>query len=308
MKTIKRLGIACVLLLMVLPAFGQQDPQYSMYMFNGLALNPAYAGSREAISATFLLRKQWVGIEGAPFTQSLAVHGPSRNERHGFGVQVVNDYLGITHQLWILPSYAYRIPMGAGHLSLGLQAGMLNYQNKWSKVTTGDPDNVLPKTDQSLVLPEVGTGIYYNTQRFFAGVSMPNILKNVYKDKSNPAFQIQAQQVRHIFATTGVVIPLTEDVDFRPSVLFKYAEGAPMQFDLNASVMFKKAFWLGASFRTGDAVLMMAEYVHNYRWRVGYAFDYSISKLNQFNRGSHEVMLGFDFGFAKKRVLSPRFF
>lgn len=301
------------LLLLVLAAFSkdsfaQQDPQYSQYMFNGLLLNPAYAGSRELVSATLLYRKQWVQIDGAPQTGTVSIHLPSRDLRHGFGFSFFQDRLGITRQTGLNLSYAYRIPVGPGTLALGLQGGILNHQNRWSESITVDPDNGLPMTNQSAILPNVGTGAYFNTQRFYAGVSMPNLLKNTYKNPNSVGGTIQAKQARHVFATAGVVLKISESLDLKPSVLLKYTKNAPLELDLNASLLIKKMFWIGASYRTKDAVVFIFEYIHKNQFRFGYAYDLTTTNLGTYNSGSHELMLGMDFIAVKERIKTPRYF
>lgn len=309
MKRLSSIFLTLGLVLLMLPAFGQQDPQYSMYMFNAMAVNPAYAGSRDGLSATFLLRRQWVGIEGAPNTESIAVHAPSRNERHGFGASVTFDRLGITRQSFVSANYAFRFPLGPGRLALGLRGGITQFQNRWSEIQTTDPNDVAnPGINSSVLLPRFGTGVYYDTERFYLGASAPNLLSNTYNLENAPVQGYQAQQRNHYFFTTGVVIPLGESLDFKPSVLAKFVQNAPLEFDLNASLLIKKAFWIGASYRTGDAILFMAQYVHNNRFSIGYAYDYTLTDLSNFNSGSHEIMLGVDLGGGRKKIITPRYF
>jgi type IX secretion system PorP/SprF family membrane protein len=289
--------------------FGQQDPQYTQYMFNGLAYNPAYAGSRDALSGTFLLRKQWVQLNGAPLTGSLALHGPSRNDRHGFGVSVVHDRLGITRQNFFNGSYAYRFPVGPGKLALGLQGGFTQFQNQYNDIVLINPDQVNPGVNLSAALPTFGTGIYYNTERFYLGLSAPNLLAGEYfRYKNQAAQQIASTQKRHYFGTMGVVIPLGQNVEFKPSVVAKYVQNSPFEMDFNASFLFRQRIWLGAGYRTGDALLFMIEYFHTGGLRIGYAYDLTLTQLRTVNTGSHELMLGFDLAPRKTKIITPRYF
>lgn len=315
MKNLKFIFLILGLVIMGLGVFGQQDPQYSMYMFNGMSLNPAYAGSRDALSAVFLLRRQWVGIDGAPDTETFAVHAPSKNERHGFGGSVVFDRLGITRQTFLSANYAFRFPVGPGRLAFGLRGGLTHFQNRWTDIVQANPssganpvDPANPGINSAVLLPRFGTGVYYDTERFYFGASVPNMLANTYDLSNAPVQGYQAQQRMHYFFTTGVAIPLGESLDFKPSVLAKYVQNAPLEFDLNASLLIKKAFWVGASYRTGDAILFMAQYVHNNRFSFGYAYDYTISELSNYNSGSHEIMLGLDLGGGRKKIITPRYF
>jgi type IX secretion system PorP/SprF family membrane protein len=289
-------------------AWAQQDPQYSMYMFNGLLVNPAYAGSREVLSATALGRYQWVGIEGSPRTGTFSIHGPSRNEKSGFGMNIYNDRLGITNQTAAHLMYAYRMQLGPGTLSLGLQGGVMMHTNRWQDAVTVNPDAGSPKAATTAFLPMAGTGAYYYGERFYVGAAMPNLIPNKYKNPNSVSADVAARQQRHVFATAGVVVPLGENLDFKPSLMAKYTQNAPLEFDFNAAVLFKKVFWVGASYRTGDAMVFMAEYVFKDQYRFGYAYDMTLTPLRSYNSGSHEIMFGVDLGWNKSRIKTPRYF
>jgi type IX secretion system PorP/SprF family membrane protein len=289
--------------------FGQQDPEYSQYMFNGLAYNPAYAGSRDALSATLLLRKQWVQLEGAPRTGSFAIHGPSRNERHGFGFSMVHDRLGITRQTFLYGSYAFRFPLGPGKLALGLQGGVTQFKNQFSDVVLINPDQINPGVNLSALLPTFGTGVYYNTERFYLGLSAPNLLAGEYfRYKDQTTQQLASSQKQHYFGTLGVVLPLGENVEFKPSMVAKWVNNSPLELDFNASFLFRQRIWLGAGYRTGDALVFMFEYFHPGGLRIGYAYDLTLTKLRQVNTGSHELMLGIDLAPRKTKIITPRYF
>ena len=297
------------LILLAGPVNGQQDPQYTQYMFNGLAFNPAYAGSREALSATLLLRRQWVQLDGSPSTGSITVHGPSANERHGFGLSVVHDRLGITRQNFAGLSYAYRLPLFGGVFSMGLRGGVTQFTNRYSEIVTVNPDMVNPGVDVNAWIPRVGTGFYFNTRRFYVGLSAPNILAGRYYRFSNQfASQLASVQRVHYFGTVGFVVPLSENVDFKPSIVGKFVKNAPWELDLNASLLFKKQFWVGAGYRTRDAVVLILEYMSLKGWRIGYSYDYTLTQLGQVNTGSHEILLGIDLGLTKSKIITPRYF
>ena len=303
--------IAILTMAIVLPTvvMGQQDPEYSQYMFNGLAYNPAYAGSREALSGTLLLRKQWVQLPGAPFTGSASIHGPSRNDRHGFGFSFVHDRLGITRQNYVYGSYAFRFPLGPGKLALGLQGGLINFQNRYSDVVTINPDQINPGVNLTAWLPSVGTGAYFSTQKFYAGFAVPNLLAGEYfRYKNSSTQQIASAQKLHYFGTMGVVLPLGDNVAFRPSLVAKWVKNSPLEFDFNASFLFKERLWLGAGYRTGDALIFMLEYFTRGGLRVGYAYDYTLTQLRKVNTGTHEIMLGFDLAPKKTKIITPRYF
>lgn len=304
----KLIQILVLLVMAKATAFAQQDPQYSQYMFNGLLLNPAYAGSRGVVSTTLLGRYQWAGIEGAPRTATFSIHAPSLNERSGFGFSLYHDQLGITRQTSAQLTYAYRIQVGPGTLAMGLQGGVMHHLNRWSDAITVDTDAGLPTQNQAGILPMVGTGVYFNTERFYIGAAVPNVIKNVYKNPNTVSSDFASRQQRHFFGTMGVVLPVTQDLDFKPSLVVKYTENAPVEFDFNASILIREVLWLGASYRTGDAMVFIVEYVFKNQYRLGYAYDYTLTKLANFNRGSHEIMLGVDLGWNKSRIKTPRYF
>lgn len=309
MKKLRNISIALLgFILLSGPLMAQQDPEYTHYMFNGMAFNPAYAGSREAISTTLLLRRQWVQLDGSPTTGSFSIHSPSGNERHGFGFNLTHDRLGITRQNFLTLSYAYRLPMAGGTLALGLRGGVTNFTNRYSEIQTINPDQVNPGLDLNAWLPRAGTGIYFNTQRFYLGLSAPNILAGRYFNGNQVSQDLASKQEVHYFGTVGLVVPLGENVDFKPSVVAKYVNNAPLELDLNANLLFNKVFWVGAGYRTRDALMFMIEYMSLKGWRLGYSYDYTLTKLGQVNTGSHELMLGIDLGLSKTKIITPRYF
>jgi len=305
----KKYLILIVLLVAGMDLVGQQEPQNTQYMFNQLAFNPAYAGSRGTLSGAVIFRKQWWGFEGAPTNANISLHTPGPNERHGFGVNFIHDQLGVVQQNFLEASYAYRLPLGKGHLALGLSGGFTNYNNRFSEVTTRDPDAIIPNANLSAWLPRVGTGIYYSTEKFYAGVSTTNLISGKYFRYDNTLVQdIADTQRSHFFAMMGGVIELDDRVDLRPSMLLKYVANAPMQFDLNATFFFSNTIGIGAGYRTGDAVLVLLEYLSPKSFRFGYAFDYSFNPVQNVSAGSHEFMVGVDLNWGRSRFLTPRFF
>jgi type IX secretion system PorP/SprF family membrane protein len=294
--------------------YAQQDAQYSQYMFNHLALNPAYAGKDGFLTGTLIYRKQWVGIAGAPETASFAMHAPSRNDRHGYGIQLVNDQIGVTRNTSVNLNYAFRIHMGENAvLALGLLGSFTNYSANLSGVRTGTGPNPISGVDPAfagndvnILIPNAGAGLFFHTKRFYLGASAPRLIE---QDLSASESSSQAIQSRHFFATTGLVLGAEHaSVKFRPSILAKYQPAAPMQFDFNAHFLFADRFWLGASYRTDDALVFMAELNLSTWFRLGYAYDYTLSELSDYNTGSHEFMLGFDLNFHKRAMISPRYF
>lgn len=313
MKKIALKKIAICLLVGLFFGFGdlqaQQDPQYSQYMFNPLAYNPAYAGSQGALRGTVLLRRQWMGITDGPATATIAVHSPSGNERHGFGLNFVYDRLGVTTQNFLNLSYAYRVPVGSGFLSLGLQGGLTSYAVRYSEVNPRDPDPNKPDLNLSALLPRAGTGVYFQNEKFFAGLSVPNVLAARYfAFKKNLTQELAASQEMHYFLTAGTVLPLGENVKLRPSAIMKLVRNSPTQFDFNLTTFFYDMLGVGVGYRTGDAMIFMLEYRSPRRFRAGYAYDYSLSRIRTVSNGSHELMIGIDLNWGRSQFLSPRYF
>ncbi len=307
----KRIVVILYVLLSSLCVMGQQDAMYSQYMFNTLAINPAYAGSRNVLSATALLRSQWVGMDGAPETQTISFDMPLRNEKLGLGVQAFNDHIGITNLSGGFASFAYRIFMEKSTLSFGLQGGASHLKADLRSVDLGNQGGVDMAFLQNInqVFLNFGTGVYFNTDRFYLGISVPHLLNNRINNNSEITSNGQvARQYMHLFVASGYVFNLGEDFKIKPSFLFKGIQGAPIQVDLNTSLWIKDVFSVGVQYRTNAAIAAMLEVQINPQIRMGYSYDRSVTKLANFNSGSHEVMLRYEFGFQKDKVLSPRYF
>ncbi|MEM7039966.1 MAG: type IX secretion system membrane protein PorP/SprF, partial [Bacteroidota bacterium] len=260
-------------------SFAQQDAHYSQYMFNQLSINPAYAGSRQTIAADLFYRNQWTGFEGAPVTQAVSFHMPFARKRNGFGLNLVNDELGFTQQQWLTASYAFFIPVGSFRLSLGLRGGVLNYRMNWADVRAVDVvDEVFQQNPQNMLLPNVGTGMFFSNERFYFGFSVPHILNTAFGE-TNPAEELVARLYRHYFTTLGYVFGTKGNVQWKPSMLLKFVPGAPIQADLNLMALLKGRYWVGMSYRTSDALVFMMDLRVAKMLRLGYAYDYTLSPL-----------------------------
>ena len=288
----------------------QQEAMYSQYMFNTLAINPAYAGSRNITSATALYRSQWVGVDGAPETATFTIDAPFNDKKIGLGLQVFSDKIGVTQNAGALASYAYRIRMETGTLAFGLQAGYSQYRAGLSSVplnTYSGPDAAFAN-DINKGLLNIGTGVYYNSDRFYIGLSAPQLLNNQLSNFTVSNSNVYTGQALHLFLASGVVIPLAYDFDLKPSVLVKGVKGAPIQADINANLWIKQVFSIGFQYRTNADIAAMMEIQATPQFRLGYSYDRSTTKLVQFNSGSHEIMLRYEFGFERGRTISPRYF
>ncbi len=292
----------------ITPANAQQDPMYSMYMFNGLAVNPAYAGSRDRLAITALYRHQWTGLEGAPKTAVLAGHAPTVNDKLGIGFTLVSDNISVFNTVTLMSSYAYRIRIGkTGRLALGVSVELNYFHAKWNTLNLSDEtDHVFRSGKTNVFSPNFGAGIYYYSDKFYAGFSVPHFLNSSLTEHFKlEGTNLVARQWKHYFFTAGVMFRLGEHVKFKPSVLCKYVQNAPFQADINVAFLFKDAFWIGASYRTKDAVVLMTEYNFAKGVRIGYAYDITLSELNDYSSGTHEIMIGFELA-KKDTYLSPR--
>lgn len=310
--TMKKIYILICFLGLGLGLQAQQDSHWSQYMFNHLAINPAYAGSWNYTTANLIYRRQWVNIPGSPTSQAFTMHGPSRNQNHGFGMSFYNDKIGVTRNTHLNLSYAYRIPLGEkARLSFGLSGAVENVNNAFSGVNTystinGGPADPSFSGNTNVWLPNAGAGAFLNTQHFYFGLSAPDLIENDLREGTGNE---TAQESRHYFVSTGFFTGTeASKVRFKPSLLFKYQPNSPWGLDLNAQFLLDNKFWLGASYRLNDALVGMIQWQASNWFRVGYAYDYSISELSDYTSGSHEFLLGFDLNFEKRGMVSPRWF
>lgn len=308
----KQIVTVILLLLTGLGLYGQQDILLSQYMFNQLVLNPAYTGSKDYVSTTLVHRSQWVGFEGAPVTQALSIHGPLPDRINAFGLMVANDHVGVTNRTDFFGSYAYHWKMTSkATLSLGLNGGISRYAARVQDLTIWDPnDELFTGGTRTNVLPNAGVGAYFYTPRFYAGLSVPHLISYDPREVFNMDISEVhiPHQRRHYFLTAGYAWVVHPDLVFKPSFLLKYVDNAPVNCDLNLNVLFKERLWVGASYRTGDAVLGLLELQLTKQFRIGYAYDYPISDLGNFTSGSHEIMIGYDFGYDILKTKTPRYF
>jgi type IX secretion system PorP/SprF family membrane protein len=310
------LALTFLLVLLFLPqaAKCQQDPMFSQYYFNPMVVNPAYAGSRDVVSITGLVRRQWMGISGAPVTGGFSVHTPDAARRNGFGFSLVNDHLSYIGQTWVSGAYSYRIPMGKYKLQLGLQGTLYNWRINWSKAHLIDPNDELPMYyGRNLLLPNAGFGAFFYGEKLYAGLSLPHLLVNSL-DNNRPGISLNSRDSdiaslkRHFFLMAGYVITVDPDFKIKPSVLLKQVYGAPLELDMNLNMYFGGKFGVGASYRTGDGIVGILEYQFSRQLRAGYAYDYPFTALRRFTSGSHELMISYDFSFGNESVVSPRVF
>ncbi|WP_103863721.1 type IX secretion system membrane protein PorP/SprF [Aquimarina sp. I32.4] len=296
----------------------QQDAQYTQYMYNTISVNPAYAGSRGVLSIMGLHRSQWVGLDGAPRTQTLTLNTPiGDNERIGLGVSIVNDQIGPTDETYFDIDFSYTIPTSEqGKLSFGLKAGghLLNVDlNELSKFTSND--RLFESNIDNKFSPNVGVGFYYHTDRFYVGLSTPNLLETDHFDESSTddsstATTFLAEERINYYLIAGHVFDLSDDVKFKPALLSKLVFGAPLQVDLSANFLLYDRLTLGVGYRWDAAVSAMVGFQVSDSMMIGFAYDRETTELGQtqFNDGSYEVMLRFELFKKYNRMLTPRFF
>ncbi|NPD47798.1 MULTISPECIES: type IX secretion system membrane protein PorP/SprF [unclassified Lentimicrobium] len=308
----KKILILGVLLLLLVDVKAQQEAMYTHYSFNTLSINPAYAGTRDALTMTGLHRSMWVGFPGAPKTQTFTAHSPVFHENIGLGLTVVNDQIGPTQQTSFSIDYAFRIKVGENaKLSFGLKSGLSFLSNDLSRIhTTEENDPVFQSDYTSDLLPIFGFGLYYYTPKFYAGLSVPRLIKNDFF--TNTTYGGVKGNERHYFFIAGAIFSLTSDgrIKLKPTTYIKVSEGAPIEMDLTALFYINDVIWVGPMFRTGDAVGGLAGINITKQLSVGYSFDWSYANTtSKYNDGSHEIMLRYDFIFKDKgKISSPRYF
>jgi len=286
----------------------QHTPLTSHYLFNGLVINPAYAGSRDALTANLTHRQQWVGFDGAPTTQMLSIHAPVARRKVGLGLLLFNDRIGVSEQTGLFTNYAYRIRMPHGKLAFGLGLGFTVMRAQWSQVAVEDASDLSFITDtRGAFRPNFSTGIQYSTKRWFVGVSLPFMLTHRYTAKETgpglSALRVDPQPM----ITGGHLFTLTSKLKLKPSTLIRYRLETGVQADLTTNLIVNDKVWFGASYRTGDAFIGSIEVLPTAQWRIGYAYDLGLSALRNYHHGTHELMLQYEFGY-RIRVKDPRYF
>jgi len=310
MKRLKIIFLSALTLLLAKTSMAQQDPMFTQYMFNTLAINPAYAGSRNVVSATALMRSQWTGIEGAPKTGTFTIDAPVMDKRFGVGLQLLTDKLGVTQTNAAAVSLAYRIRLDKGSLSFGLQGDVSQYRADLTSVdlNTGSPYDPAFANNVRRTLFNFGTGAYYNSDRFFVGLSAQDLVPNRLSEPNENGDRLAGKQALHVFLSSGYVFPVSEDLNLKPSFLIKYVHGAPIEGDINGTLWIKDVIGIGAQYRTSADIAGLLEIQATPQIRIGYSYDRSVTKLQGFNSGSHEIMLRYEFGFERGKIISPRYF
>lgn len=320
----KILRMVAILALLYGPACAQQDAQFSQYMFNGIYINPAYAGYKEQLNLHAFYRTQWTGINGAPKTMSFSVDAIANDGNVGLALQVSSDRLGAQRNESVYANYAYRIRMnkeGSARLAFGIGAGAVQLGIDGALLNPNDPEPFQPTGVQSAVVPDARAGVYYSDDHFYAGFSADNLVSQ-YIDIDRYAFI--AQPKPHYYLTAGTLIPLSKDILLKPSFLLKDDRGGPTSLDLNTFIILADKLWIGGSYRTGvrlynknylqkdlsqlNSAVGAIQLFPSQNLRIGYAYDFSIGPLHGYSNGTHEVSIGYFFNKKNTRMLTPRYF
>ncbi|GEQ86875.1 membrane protein [Patiriisocius marinistellae] len=310
----KYLFLILTVFLGTLVSSAQQDPQYTQYMYNTQIVNPAYAGNRDALSFGLLLRTQWVGLEGAPQTGTFTVDTPlGIQENMGLGLSVVHDQIGPANETNFTVDYSYSINTSeTAQLSFGLKAGMHLLDVDFSKLNVADAgDPRFQNNIDNKFQPQIGAGLYYNTDKFYAGLSVPNFLTTRHFDEGsliNTTIESTPQENLHYFLIAGYVFDINENLKLKPAFLGKAVSGAPLEADLSLNALFNEKFTLGVAYRWSAAVSAMAGFQASDGIFIGFGYDYQSTEIEDFSDGSYELMLRFDVFKKPERVLTPRFF
>jgi type IX secretion system PorP/SprF family membrane protein len=286
----------------------QHTPLTSQYLLNGLLLNPAYAGTRDAFTANLTWRQQWVGFEGAPSTQMMSVHSPVNRTNLALGVILYSDQIGVSRETGALANFAYRVPFRRGKLHMGIGAGASYLQADWNRVTLQDRSDVQFATNTNgAIQPNFSAGVFYYKKNYFLGASVPFAMSHRFDpESSNWTIRANAAQLQPM-VTGGYVFKLNRELKLKPSTLIRYQIASGVQADLNASLIIKDRIWTGISYRTMDALVGSFEVVPTSQWRLGYAYDLGMSQLRPYHHGTHEITVQYEFG-KRLQVRDPRYF
>ncbi|SFD74480.1 type IX secretion system membrane protein, PorP/SprF family [Chitinophaga sp. CF118] len=323
-KCFTNITLLLIFMFSFLSAYSQQDAQFSQYMFNGLYINPAYAGYREQWNINMFYRTQWAGLPGAPKTFSVAADGAVNDNRVGLGLQVVSDQLGAEKNTAMYGSYAYRIHMdddGNRTLAIGIGAGFIQQKlNTEALSPASQSDALLMNAKKTAFMPDARVGIFYNSERIYTGLSADNLITRAFQKSDKLRTYLPLKP--HLYFTVGGLIPLSNEVLLKPSLLVKEDFAGPTSVDLNAFFLFSKVIWLGGSYRTAvlnkndisnsvpkaGALVAMMEVFVNSKLRIGYAYDKTVNGTGATSYATHEISLNYFFENRKARMLSPRYF
>lgn len=305
----------CLVLLVTLSPEGkaQYDAMFTQYMFNEMFINPGYAGSKDAMAVNMLHRQQWVNFPGRPVTTTFSLHGPLMNNKMGLGLSVLNERIGKLNRNLIYAAYSYRIKTDEkGTLAMGLNAGVHNQVNKLSELKATDIGDIqVSQNTPSLLAPNFGFGLYYSTQKFYAGLSIPRMIDDGYYFNNGGSIEqtlkVDVQRF-HYYLTVGRVFEINEDIKIKPQTMIKMVQNAPLQIEVNANCLIKNMIWGGLSYRSGADMSVIVGVQATPQLIISYSYDYGLNAIQKYSQGSHEIAVGYVFSYRQKKVVTPRYF
>lgn len=304
---------ALVLVVALTNVYAQQQPMFTQYMYNGLLINPAYAGNKNAVEFTALHRRQFDGIEGAPKTQVFSVNSPIPKKNMALGLKIYNETLGpavVNNSLGIC--YSYQISFPNSRLSLGLEANVMNQSIDFPRLRRNDPnDQAIPLNKESVFIPDASAGVYYDRETFFAGFAMSNLFNNKYVYEGVNNRSLSGNLFRHSYIYTGAIFPVSPKIKITPAILGKYVSGAPIQLDINAIAVYNEMLSLGMGYRTDNSIAGIFRFTVKKKISVGYSYDFATSPMGTYHRGNHEVMLTYRLLLPTppgQKIVHPRYY
>jgi type IX secretion system PorP/SprF family membrane protein len=296
-----------VMMFTAIVSYAQQDAQYTQYMYNTINVNPAYAGSRGALSFFALHRTQWVGLDGAPITNTVSVNTPFNNSKLGLGVSIVNDEIGPSTTNSISTDISYTIPVSESYkLSFGIKGTANLFSVDINKLNPIDPND--PKIQNDIkndFSPNIGAGLYLHSQKAYLGFSIPNFIEtDAYNDNE---VAIYKERINY-YLIGGYVFDLSPSIKFKPTFMTKLVEGSPLQVDVSGNFMFNEMFSVGLAYRWSAALSAMVGFQVSDGFYIGYAYDFETTELDNYNSGSHEIFLRYEIFKKNNKILTPRFF
>ncbi len=304
------MGLAILLSSLNKNAFAQLDPMYSQYMFNIQVVNPAYVGTWEHMGFTALTRNQWLGVDKAPKTNTISMQSPTKGEKVGLGLSVMNDKFGYVDRLAFFTDYSYKLQLTSNgtYLRFGLKAGFSSYINDLDAHQIQDEsDPAFQGIIEQRFMPNFGFGIFLHDERYYFGASIPKMIEHNVETSVEKNWNIQSD-LRHWFFMGGYVFDLSSEFKFKPSFMAKMVTGTPFQVDINANFLLKERFWFGAMYRTAAGFGVNFQWIVDQKLRIGYAIDYSNRGMYQNSLGIHELMISYELNFKKDVYSLPRYY
>ncbi|MFY0629580.1 MAG: type IX secretion system membrane protein PorP/SprF [Flavobacteriaceae bacterium] len=285
--------------------YAQQDSQFTQYMYNTISFNPAYAGTRNVVSFNILHRSQWIGVEGAPTTQTFSLNSPV-GKNIGLGLSFYNDKIGPSSETIFSIDFSYQLQVSdESTFSFGLKGGVNNFNVDFNRLNIQDPTDLSFRNNISQLSPIIGVGGYLYTDKWYVGISSPNLLSTKHYDDSSIS---KAVEVKNFYAIAGYVFELSDQIKLKPATLLKVVEGAPVALDISANVLYNEKLTIGAGYRFQSSISVLVALKVSDKMQFGVAYDYDASNIGNYNSGSYELFLRYDFLSKIKGKVSPRFF